>query len=172
VIAPPGTDDPENELAQAQRRRDNPDGLDEASFKSLGASAHFDRVLYDGGEFGASAEEEDFIGLPGLLEPQQVTLLLRQRHADQAARRRDGHEPQAPQADSAGPAPTARETLGALRKELSTLVAARHHLTSQRHGTIHAELRRACGGPPVPEATAEQIRARIAMLRRWASSGR
>jgi superfamily II DNA or RNA helicase len=172
VIAPPGTDDPENELAEAQRRRDNPDGLDEASFKSLGASAHFDRVLYDGGEFGASAEEEDFIGLPGLLEPQQVTLLLRQRHADQVARRRDGHGPQAPQADSAGPAPTARETLGALRKELSTLVAARHHLTSQRHGTIHAELRRACGGPPVPEATAEQIRARIAMLRRWAASGR
>jgi superfamily II DNA or RNA helicase len=168
VIAPPGTEDPENELAEAQRRRDNPDGLDEAPFKSLGASAHFDRVLYDGGEFGASAEEEDFIGLPGLLEPQQVAVLLRQRQADQVARRRNGHEAPAPQADSS----TARETLGALRKELSTLVAARHHLTGQPHGTIHAELRRACGGPPVPEATAEQIRARIAMLRRWASSGR
>jgi len=173
VIAPPGTEDPEDELAEAQRRRDNPDGLDEAPFKSLGASAHFDRVLYDGGEFGASAEEEDFIGLPGLLEPQQVAVLLRQRHADQVARRhRNGGEPAAAQADSAGPAPTARETLAALRKELSTLVAARHHLTSQPHGTIHAELRRACGGPGVPEATAEQIRARIAMIRRWASSGR
>jgi hypothetical protein len=37
---------------------------------------------------------------------------------------------------------------------------------------IHSELRRACGGPPLPEATAEQVRARVAMLRRWASSGR
>jgi hypothetical protein len=37
---------------------------------------------------------------------------------------------------------------------------------------IHAELRRACGGPPLAEATADQVRARIGMLRRWASSGR
>jgi superfamily II DNA or RNA helicase len=173
VIAPPGTEDPEDELAEAQRRQDNPDGLGEASFKSLGASAHFDRVLYDGGEFGASAEDEDFIGLPGLLEPQQVALLLQQRHADQVARRRRDSHPSAVQSvDSAGPAPTAREALGALRKELSSLVTARYHLTGQPHRVIHAELRRACGGPPVPEATAEQIRARVAMLRRWASSGR
>jgi superfamily II DNA or RNA helicase len=181
VIAPPGAEDPESELAEAQRQRDNPDGQDEASFKSLGASAHFDRVLYDGGEFGASAEDEDFIGLPGLLEPQQVALLLRQRHADQVARRRrDSREPSALRAvGSAGAAavpgrtaPTPRETLSALRKELSSLVAARYHLTGQPHQVIHAELRRACGGPSVPEATAEQIRARIVMLRRWASSRR
>jgi hypothetical protein len=67
---------------------------------------------------------------------------------------------------------SARETLAALRKELSGLIAARHHRTGQPHGVIHAELRRACGGPAVPEATAEQVRARIAMLRRWAGPGR
>ena len=83
VLRLPGEDDPERELAEAQRRRDTPDGLGEAPFTALGASAHFDRVLYDGGEFGASAEEEDFLGLPGLLEPEQVTLLLRKRQADQ-----------------------------------------------------------------------------------------
>jgi hypothetical protein len=37
----------------------------------------------------------------------------------------------------------------------------------QPHGTIHAELRRVCGGPALAEATAEQIRARIATIRRW-----
>jgi hypothetical protein len=59
--------------------------------------------------------------------------------------------------------------LAALRKELNGLIAAWHHRTGQAHGAIHADLRRACGGPPLPEATAEQIRARIDMLRRWAS---
>src|SRR6266702_5451552 len=79
-------DDPERELAEAQRQRDTPDELGEAPFTALGASAHFDRVLYDGGEFGATAEEEDFLGLPGLLEPDQVALLLRKRQADQLKR--------------------------------------------------------------------------------------
>jgi superfamily II DNA or RNA helicase len=193
-------DDPERELAEAQRQRDTPDELGEAPFTALGASAHFDRVLYDGGEFGASAEEEDFLGLPGLLEPEQVTLLLRKRQADQRRKsagaapapgpRSAGPAPVAPGARSAGsaagapaprsagaapaspPAASARETLAALRKELNGLIAAWHHRTGQPHGVIHSELRRACGGPPLPEATAEQIRARVAMLRRWASSGR
>ena len=41
--------------AANRRRRDTPDDLGEAAFTALGASAHFDRVLYDGGEFGATA---------------------------------------------------------------------------------------------------------------------
>ncbi|MGO8725125.1 MAG: hypothetical protein ACLQK8_00155, partial [Streptosporangiaceae bacterium] len=72
---------------------------------------------------------------------------------------------------AAGPA-TTRETLASLRKELNGLVAAWHHRTSQPHGAIHAELRRACGGPPLPQATGDQIRARIEMIQRWARSGR
>ena len=71
-----------------------------------------------------------------------------------------------------GPPPAARETLAALRKELNLLIAAWHHRTGQPHGVIHADLRRACGGPSLPQATGEQIRARIAMMRRWASAGR
>jgi len=176
VLHLPGGDDPERELAEAQRRRDNPDGLGEAPFTALGASAHFDRVLYDGGEFGASAEEEEFLGLPGLLEPEQVTLLLRKRQADQRRQMpRPSEREHLRRPASAGPPespPPARQTLAALRKELNGLIAAWHHRTGQPHGTIHAELRRACGGPPLPEATAEQIRARIGMLRRWAAAGR
>jgi len=37
---------------------------------------------------------------------------------------------------------------------------------------IHADLRRTCGGPALPEATGAQIRARIETVRRWASAGR
>jgi superfamily II DNA or RNA helicase len=164
VLGRPSDDDPERELAEAQRQRDTPDTFDEPAFRPLEASAHFDRALFDGGEFGTSAEEEDFLGLPGLLAPEQVTMLLRKRQAD-------GLEKKAKSARSEAPVPpqTTRETLAALRKELNSLIGARHHLTGQPHGTIHADLRRACGGPALPEATADQIQARINMIRRWSS---
>ena len=65
-----------------------------------------------------------------------------------------------------------REALAALRKELNGLVGAWSHRTGQPHGVIHAELRQACGGPPLPQATADQIQARITTIRRWALSPR
>src|SRR6201994_1619833 len=81
VLHPPSQTPEDDELAEAQRQRDTPDDLLAPSIEVLKASAHFDRVLYDGGEFGTattpgSAEEEDFLGLPGLLEPEQVAHLL------------------------------------------------------------------------------------------------
>ncbi|MHB1430984.1 MAG: DEAD/DEAH box helicase, partial [Streptosporangiaceae bacterium] len=87
VLRPRGDEDPDQELADAQRRRDTSDQLEQAApFQALEASAHFDRVLFDGGEFGTSAEEDDFLGLPGLLEPEQVALLLRKRRAEPGGR--------------------------------------------------------------------------------------
>jgi superfamily II DNA or RNA helicase len=178
VLAMPGDEDPEKELAEAQRRRDTADDLAAAPFTALGASAHFDRVLYDGGEFGATAEEEEFLGLPGLLEPEQVALLLRKRQADQLKKKPGNSErPVSPQSGpatviapgGAAAAAPARETLASLRKELNGLIAAWHHRTGQPHGAIHAQLRRECGGPSLPEATGDQIRARIERMRRWAS---
>jgi Type III restriction enzyme, res subunit len=69
-----------------------PDQLGEPAFQPLNASVHFDRVLYDGGEFGTAAaagspEEEDFLGLPGLLDPDQVRTLLSKRQQSQLAAR-------------------------------------------------------------------------------------
>jgi superfamily II DNA or RNA helicase len=175
-------------LDEAQRRRDTPDEPGDGPFKPLAASAHFDRALYDGGEFGTSAEEEDYLGLPGLLDPEQVGLLLRKRQADQgkatvlssqrgrpgapalAATAAAGQATPPARAPAGVPPPAARETLAALRKELNLLIAARHHRTGQPHGVIHADLRRACGGPSLPQATGDQIRSRIAMMRRWASA--
>ena len=65
-----------------------------------------------------------------------------------------------------------RQALAALRKELNGLVGAWSHRTGQPHGVIHNELRRTCGGPPLPQATAEQIQTRIDTIRRWAIAGR
>jgi superfamily II DNA or RNA helicase len=177
VLRSPLAETPEDELAEAQRERDTPDAFDEPAFQPLNASAHFDRVLYDGGEFGTataagSPEEEDFLGLPGLLDPDQVRALLRQHQdAQLTARSRAAAAPQASDAPPAAPA-VSRQALAALRKELNGLVGAWSHRTGQPHGVIHAELRRACGGPPLPQATADQIQARIDMIRRWAVAGR
>jgi superfamily II DNA or RNA helicase len=182
VLRAPGAAGEEDELALAEalRERDTPDApLDEPAFTALNASAHFDRVLYDGGEFGTataagSPEEEDFLGLPGLLDPDQVRTLLRKRQDAQLIARSRPAAPQAPSAPQAPPAapPVSRLALAALRKELNGLVGAWSHRTGQTHGVIHNELRRTCGGPPLPQATADQIRDRIDTIRRWAISGR
>jgi superfamily II DNA or RNA helicase len=187
VLASSTGEEPEaDELAEAQRQRDTPDVSDEPAFQPLNASVHFDRVLYDGGEFGTAAaagspEEEDFLGLPGLLEPDQVRTLLSKRQQSQLAARSRTAKPAA-QAPAAKTAPAAqgppaaplvsRQQLAALRKELNGLVGAWSHRTGQPHGVIHAELRQTCGGPPLPQATADQIQARIATIRRWAVSAR
>ena len=171
----------EAELAEAQRQRDTPDLLGEPAFQPLNASVHFDRVLFDGGEFGTAAaagspEEEDFLGLPGLLEPDQVRTLLSKRQQAQLNARSRAHQPRPAEPPPAEPPPAAppvsRQQLAALRKELNGLVGAWSHRTGQPHGVIHAELRQACGGPPLPQATADQIQARIAQIRAWALSGR
>ena len=65
-----------------------------------------------------------------------------------------------------------REALATLRKELNGLVGAWSHRTGQPHGVIHNELRTACGGPAIPQASAEQIQDRIQMIRQWALSRR
>jgi len=193
VLRAPGEED-ELALAEALRERDTPDAPLEPAFTALNASAHFDRVLYDGGEFGTataagSPEEEDFLGLPGLLDPDQVRTLLRKRQdAQLTARTRTAApaspaaaaSPSAPAAAASAPAapeapaapPVSRQALAALRKELNGLVGAWSHRTGQPHGVIHNELRRTCGGPPLPQATADQIRDRIDTIRRWAISGR
>ena len=185
--------DPEAELAEAQRERKSQDDMELVgrSIELLKASATFDRVLFDGGEFGTateagSPEEEDYLGLPGLLEPDQVTTLLRKRQAAQLAARSagvaqkeatDGGLFALPGAGEAPPPPepkptVSREQLGALRKELNGLVGAWSHRTGQPHGVIHSELRGACGGPALPQASAEQIKARIDKIRQWALSRR
>lgn len=170
---------PEDELEEARRTRTTPDGeLDGRRFEALKASATFDRVLYDGGEFAAAAaagslEEQDYLGLPGLLEPEQVATLLRKRQAEQLAARSSPASPPASPAPASAPAATvSREGLAALRKELNGLVGAWSHRTGQPHGVIHSELRNACGGPAIPQASAQQIQARIDRIRQWALSRR
>ena len=162
VLAPKSEPD-EAALLEAAERTETEADLPEGTFTALGSEADFDRVVFDGADFGltaqaGSAEEQDYLGLPGLLEPDQVKDLLRRRQADHAQR--------SPRPESADR--STHQQLRDLRKELNGLVAAWHHRTDQPHGVIHAELRNACGGPPSAVASAEELQERIDHIRHWA----
>ena len=138
------------------------------SYEALGSEARFDQVVYDGSAFGhagevhvGSDEEMDFLGIPGLLEPDQMRQLLAQRQSDRRAKQPARPDPEVPEL-------TTHEQLAVLRRELNGLVSAWHHRTGQAHGVTHAALRKECGGPAAAVASAEMLRKRIDRLREWA----
>lgn len=106
----------------------------------------------------------DFLGIPGLLEPDQMRELLHHRQSERARKQRAAGSPEP---DTVAEVST-HEQLAVLRRELNGLVAAWHHRTGQAHATTHAALRQECGGPAAAVATAEQLHARIDRLREWA----
>ena len=163
----------DDDLLQAAEREDKAsDALtEEFSYQALGSQAHFDRVLYEGREFGQLAvpgtpEEEEFLGLPGLLEPEHVHDLLMQRQARQTRHRKARESDAAPGAAPAHAPPQAlHRTLGEQRQLLNSLVGLYARQSGEPHGSIHAELRRICGGPAVSQATVAQLQSRIDVLR-------
>ena len=167
----------DDDLMEAAEREDKAsDALTaEFTYQALASLAHFDRVVFDGKEFGELAvpgtpEEEEFLGLPGLLEPEHVHELHMQRQARQTRHR---HAREAREAASDGPVGDApslpaplHRTLREQRQLLNSLVGLYARQTGEQHGQIHAELRRLCGGPAVAQATVAQLQARIDLLRR------
>jgi hypothetical protein len=160
VLGQPHRDN--DELAAAQRRQTEPSET-ENGFTALGADAELDQVIFDGSSFGTatpagSAEEADYLGIPGLLDAEQMRELLRRRQDEQLDRRTH--------VGATVTEPVTRHgQLRDLRRELNALVSVAHHRTGKPHGWIHNELRRICGGPPVAAATTDQLRARIDAVR-------
>ncbi|MFD9543054.1 DEAD/DEAH box helicase [Streptomyces sp. NPDC060022] len=162
-------------LADAEKLEDE-ETEEQLPFEALESDAVFDRVLYDGAEFGMQAhpgseEEQDYLGIPGLLEPDQVQLLLQKRQTRQIAHSRQKPAAEADLLEKAAenrPVVTHKKLLE-LRKQLNTMVSAYTHQSGKPHGVIHTELRRVCGGPPSAEATAGQIQDRIKKVQEWAT---
>ncbi|MFT3900193.1 MAG: DEAD/DEAH box helicase [Gordonia sp. (in: high G+C Gram-positive bacteria)] len=170
VLGKPHRDDgfDDQALIEANAVQDE-DGEEEAAFHSLHADAELDQVIFDGSSFGTatyagSEEESDYLGLPGLLDAEQVRELLSRRQEEQLTKRAAaGGNPRAGAAETA----TAAATLASLRKELNSLVALHHHRTGKPHGVVHRELRERLGGPPTAMASADQLTERIRALREW-----
>jgi len=172
----PDTDDQlldDSELEKENREETGSDALaDEFTWLAIESDANFDKVLFEGTDFGFAAEmgsdeELDFIGIPGILEPDQVRELLRQRQARQSRRSSDRQRALPP--EERDPPPLYR-TLKEQRTLLNSLVGMRSKLSGEPHGLIHAELRRITGGPAVPQATVSQLQARIDLLRKRMNS--
>ncbi|WP_031510704.1 DEAD/DEAH box helicase [Streptomyces megasporus] len=164
-------------LKEAEQQKDEDTGeQDQLPFEALESEAVFDRVMYDGAEFGMQAhpgsqEEQDYLGIPGLLEPDQVQLLLQKRQARQIAHSRRKPDSEADLLETPAerrPVVTHKEMLE-MRRQLNSLVGAYAHQSGKPHGVIHTELRRVCGGPPTAQATAGQLQQRIAKVREWAT---
>lgn len=165
-------------LAEANKEKTEPDG--EKGYESLGAEAELDSLIYDGSTYGTgtiagSEEEAEYLGLPGLLDADQMRQLLRQRQAEQVearAREEGRRQAEAESARNSAGNRAAAERVASneipkLRKELNALVSITSSRTGRPHGAIHNEARRVCGGPPTALCTAEQLRDRIAYLRDW-----
>jgi superfamily II DNA or RNA helicase len=169
--APKEKDGLDDDLLERAQRAEDAEGDLEKRFEALSATAELDQVIYDGTSFGTgartgTAEEEEYLGIPGLLTPDQVVVMLNKRQEEQLAaqKRRRVAEPVPARRDPAPVPMTAGERRNSLRRQLNTLVAAHHHRTNLPHGKIHAELRRLCGGPPSAQATIEQLEERIATI--------
>lgn len=158
--------DPEEALlAEANRTRSTPDPM--AERETLEAVARFDHVLFDARAYGmaaepSSADEAEYLGLPGLLEPDQVAGLLQERQRRQANRAsgRDRRERVPPEV-------SLHRVLETRRKELNSLVSQVARVRGVPHSHVHAGLRRETGGPPLAGATTDQIEARIRLARQW-----
>ncbi|WP_420716063.1 DEAD/DEAH box helicase [Mycobacterium sp. 94-17] len=153
----------------ATKTQDEKGDLDKG-FVALGADAELDQLIFDGSSFGTAAaagsdEEADYLGIPGLLDAEQMRALLHQRQDEQLQKRAQRHDAGGPLPAVEAPPATVHGQLRELRRELNTLVSIAHHRIGKPHGWIHSELRRRCGGPPIAAASREQLRARIEAVR-------
>ena len=161
----------DDSLMEAANREEKASGeLQKQKFEALESQASFDRVLFDGGEFGTGGElgsedEQDFLGIPGLLDPDQVTMLLRQRQQEQLSRR--GRKKPEEAVPEQLPSVADHRHLTELRAQLAKNVSAWSARSGMPHGVVHSELRRICGGPAVAQANEEQLQKRLAKLQDW-----
>jgi superfamily II DNA or RNA helicase len=143
IIPPPASGD-SDQLLDVERVET--ERTDAGKNELVDADASFAHVLHGGRAVVAqpahlTEEDEDFLGLPGILSPEQTAALLARR--DSAARQRAaGAEPPTPSAEAA-----AWRAGAELRREVNRLVGVLAARTGSPHGQIHAQLRRAVPGP-------------------------
>jgi superfamily II DNA or RNA helicase len=128
-------------------------------FTALDAEAEFAHLLHSGQAItaGLSVEDEDFLGLPGLLTPEQTASLLAVRDAD--LRR---HRPATlfDEMEEALDDQASWRDVDTLRREVHQLVGQWAGRSGRRHSDAHVEVRKAVPGPPSASAPLEVLMAR------------
>ncbi len=146
-------------------------------WEALEADARFAHVLHGGtahtgaGNRPALADDEaEFVGIPGLLTPEQTAELLAKRDDELRLRIAASHRH-----DDAGDfmlvdEPPEEEARGwrdaaELRREINRLVSRVSARTSTPHAVVHTQLRQSVPGPPSAAASVDVLRARRERLR-------
>jgi hypothetical protein len=177
-MPPPKTETGEElDLEPLPPKEKNEDGLPQ--WEALEADARFAHVLHSGtahtGE-GAGptvvvdAEDEEFLGIPGLLTPAQTAELLSKRDDELRLRIAQSHRgddedflvvEDHPDEDAGRSWRDAAE----LRREINRLVNRVAARTSQPQAVVHTQLRQSVPGPPSASASVDVLRARRERLR-------
>jgi superfamily II DNA or RNA helicase len=177
VMPPPKTETgDELDLDPLPPKEKPVDGLPQ--WEALEADARFAHVLHGGtahtgeGTPPLGAEEEEFLGIPGLLTAAQTAELLAKRDDElrlrvEAARREADDEnvmvvEDHPDEDDAGR--SWRDAVE-LRREINRLVSRVAARTAQPHAVVHTQLRQHVPGPPSASASVDMLRARRERLR-------
>jgi superfamily II DNA or RNA helicase len=160
VIPPPA---PGADLFDADDlERPEPTGVGDG-YEALESEAEFAHVLHGGravlAERVATADDDDYLGLPGLLSPEQTAALLARRDLEHRRQAKAALQDEPEDEDL-----SAYEQATALRRRLSAMVSSYALASGRPHAWIHAELRRRTGGPPAAAASMDQLEARIAAL--------
>lgn len=154
VIPPPSAVDDSLDVERVE-----PEPGERETYELIDADASFAHVLHAGRAVVAAPmeiteEDEDFLGLPGILSPEQMASLLARR--DSANRLRATTAAEAPPSAEA----SAWRAGADLRRELNRLVGVVAARQGTPHAQIHAQLRRAVPGPASAAATAEILQRR------------
>ncbi len=127
-------------------------------FTALDADAQFAHVLTAGRAFTAESldldeEDAEYLGLPGLLSPEDMATLLASRDAKL---RRQAAEV----TDEVAFSPSTWRDTQEVRKDIHRMVSVLAARTGKAHGQVHAELRQVIPGPPTAVADYDTLVAR------------
>jgi superfamily II DNA or RNA helicase len=179
VMPPPKTEQgDELDLEPLPPKEKDENGLQQ--WEALEADARFAHVLHSGtahtGEGSGpttvvDAEDEEFLGIPGLLTAAQTAELLAKRDDELRLRiaqshRNDGENflivEDHPDEDDAG---RSWRDAAELRREINRLVNRVAARTAQPQAVVHTQLRQSVPGPPSASASVDVLRARRERLR-------
>ena len=180
-VMPPPRSQPDDELEDLDLPPREPVEGGAKQWEALEADARFAHVLHGGtahtgegsGPVVVDEEDEEFLGIPGLLTPAQTAELLAKR--DDELRQRitqrslfdddTGELPIVEDHPDEHDAGRSWRDAAELRREINRLVSRVSAKTSTPHAVVHTQLRQSVPGPPSASASVDVLRARRERLR-------
>lgn len=136
---------------------------DDLGYEALDAEAEFAHVLFGGQAITGmlmptdlSDEDEEYLGLPGLLDPSQMATLLKHREGELRRTLSD----RGPAEQTPAQVQAAHKQKQSLRKEINSMVNKHAMRSSTPHAKVHAMLRKVVPGPASASASLDVLERR------------